>query len=115
MHQQREVALGLEIPEIGGIDPPGVLLADSRRSKGGGTCLRVSGAVKAADTSGKNNGLPHGHGGGEAEGPVGLSHREAVFIQGGHVFIKGVGRHFDPRAVRHRSLSLDSDDGQGVK
>ena len=78
--------LGLEIPEVGGIGPLGPL----QLHEGGGARLRVPGAVQAADASGEDHRLAHGHVGRQAVGAVGLAYGQAVFIQGGYVFVKGV-------------------------
>ena len=78
-------ALCLEIPEIG----------KRRRTVAGigcGPLLRVAGAVQAADASGEDDDLPHGHGVLETVSPVGLAHGQAVLIQGRHIVIEyGVG------------------------
>ena len=83
-------ALRLKIPEVGGIDPLSAFQPHGGRRVGGRAGFRIPGAVQTADTSGKDHRLPHGHVPGETVSAVSLSHRQAVFIQGGHVFIEGV-------------------------
>ena len=82
--------LGLEIPEVGGIGPLGALQFHGCRREGGGARFRVPGAVQAADAPGEDHCLAHGHVGCQTVGAVRLAHGQAVFIQGGHVFIEGV-------------------------
>ena len=73
-----------------GVDPLGVLQSNGGGSEGGGTGLRVPGAVQAADAPGEDHRLSHGHRHRQAVSAVGLTDRQTVFVQGGYIFIEGM-------------------------